>query len=138
VALFANHSGFAADGTVTNEKDARDFLKKANELQKTRSKKLKEAGKQLIEFGKEFRKLAREKVKVAEKGQLEINGEATTTLLPIKENKNMKWIYILILLIVASASGCVDKNRAETLDRPLPRHRFHLVKQQLLRQFHPH
>lgn len=27
----------------------------------------------------------------------------------------MKWIYILILLVVAaSASGCVDKNQAET------------------------
>ncbi|MFZ3167453.1 MAG: hypothetical protein WA130_07540 [Candidatus Methanoperedens sp.] len=24
----------------------------------------------------------------------------------------MKWIYILILLVVASASGCVDKNKA--------------------------
>jgi len=79
VALFATHSGFAADGTVTNEKDARDFLKKANELQRDTIKKLKEAGKQLIEFGKEFRKLARGKVKVNEKDELEINGEATTT-----------------------------------------------------------
>jgi len=79
VALFATHSGFAADGTVTNEKDARDFLKKANELQRDTIKKLKEAGKQLIEFGKEFRKLARGKVRVSEKGELEINGEATTT-----------------------------------------------------------
>ena len=79
VALFATHSGFAADGTVTNEKDARDFLKKANELQRDTIKKLKEAGKQLIEFGKEFRKLARGNVRVSEKGELEINGEATTT-----------------------------------------------------------
>lgn len=79
MALFATHSGFAADGTVTNEKDARDFLKKANELQRDTIKKLKEASKQLIEFGKEFRKLARGKVKVSEKGELEINGEATTT-----------------------------------------------------------
>ena len=78
-ALFATHSGFAGDGTVTNEKDARDFLKKANELQRDTIKKLKEAGKQLIEFGKEFRKLARGKVRVSEKGELEINGEATTT-----------------------------------------------------------
>ncbi|VVB56297.1 Uncharacterised protein [uncultured archaeon] len=79
VALFATHSGFAADGTVTNEKDARDFLKKANELQRDTIKKLKEAGKQLIEFGKEFRKLARGNVRVSEKDELEINGEATTT-----------------------------------------------------------
>ncbi len=79
MALFATHSGFAADGTVTNEKDARDFLKKANELQRDTIKELKEAGKKLIEFGKEFRKLARGKVKVSEKDDLEINGEATTT-----------------------------------------------------------
>ncbi|MFZ3385043.1 MAG: hypothetical protein WA144_14070, partial [Candidatus Methanoperedens sp.] len=79
VALFSTHSGFAADGTVTIEKDARDFLKKANDLQRDTIKKLKEAGKQLIEFGKEFRKLARGKVRVNEKGELEINGEATTT-----------------------------------------------------------
>jgi len=79
MALFANHSGFAADGTVTNEKDARDFLKKANELQKDTIKELKEAGKKLIEFGKELRKLARGKVKVSEKDELEIDGQATTT-----------------------------------------------------------
>ncbi|NJD54164.1 MAG: hypothetical protein FIB07_15020 [Candidatus Methanoperedens sp.] len=79
MALFATHAGFAADGTVTNEKDARDFLKKANELQRDTIKELKEAGKKLTEFGKEFRKLARGKVKVSEKGELEINGEATTT-----------------------------------------------------------
>ena len=79
LALFATHSGFAQDGTVTNEKDARDFLKKANELQRDTIKKLKEASKQLIEFGKEFRKLAGGNVRVSEKGELEVNGEATTT-----------------------------------------------------------
>lgn len=76
--LFATHSGFAADGTVTVEKDARDFLKQANELQRDTIKKLKEGGRQLIEFGKDFRKLG--KVKMNEKGDLEVNGGATTTL----------------------------------------------------------
>lgn len=76
--LFATHSGFAADGTVTVEKDARAFLKQANELQRDTIKKLKEGGRQLIEFGKDFRKLGR--VKMNEKGDLEVNGGATTTL----------------------------------------------------------
>jgi hypothetical protein len=36
-------------------------------------------------------------------------------LLLLKEIKNMKWIYILIVLVIsASALGCVDKNQAET------------------------
>ncbi|HEX7628085.1 MAG TPA: hypothetical protein VF354_04095 [Candidatus Methanoperedens sp.] len=58
LALFANHSGFAQDGTITNEKNAREFLTTANELQRDTIKKLKEASTQLVEFGKEFRKLA--------------------------------------------------------------------------------
>jgi tetratricopeptide (TPR) repeat protein len=80
IALFATHSGFAADGTVTNEKDARDFLKQANELQRENIKKLKEAGRQLIDFGRDFRKLVGGHVKVNDKGDLEVNGGATTTL----------------------------------------------------------
>ena len=79
MALFANHSGFAPDGTVTNEKDAREFLKTANDLQRDTIKKLKEAGRQLVEFGKEFRKLAGGKIRVSEKGELEIKGESTAT-----------------------------------------------------------
>ncbi|CAG0974528.1 MAG: hypothetical protein OIN86_15230 [Candidatus Methanoperedens sp.] len=82
LALFATHSGFAQDGTVTNEKDARTFLNKANELQRDTIKKLKEASKQLIEFGKEFRKLVGRNVKVGEKGELEVNGGSTATLTP--------------------------------------------------------
>lgn len=82
LALFATHSGFAQDGTVTNEKDARTFLNKANELQRNTIKKLKEASKQLIEFGKEFRKLVGRNVKVGEKGELEVNGGSTATLTP--------------------------------------------------------
>jgi len=79
-ALFTTHSGFAADGTVTNENDARDFLKQANELQRENIKKLKEAGRQLIDFGRDFRKLVGGNVKVNDKGDLEVNGGATTTL----------------------------------------------------------
>jgi len=81
IALFATHSGFAADGTVTNEKDARDFLKQANELQRENIKKLKEAGRQLIDFGRDFRKLVGPNVKVNDKGDLEVDGGATTTLI---------------------------------------------------------
>ncbi|HMB46508.1 MAG TPA: hypothetical protein VKL21_11880 [Candidatus Methanoperedens sp.] len=80
IALFSTHSGFAADGTVTNEKDARDFLKQANELQRENIKKLKEAGRQLIEFGRDFRRLVGPNVKVNDKGDLEVDGHATTTL----------------------------------------------------------
>lgn len=81
IALFTTHSGFAADGTVTNEKDARDFLKQANELQRDNIKKLKEAGRQLIDFGRDFRKLVGPNVKVNDKGDLEVDGGATTTLI---------------------------------------------------------
>ncbi len=81
LALFATHSGFAADGTVTNEKDARDFLKQANELQRENIKKLKEAGRQLIEFGRDFRMLVGPNVRVNDKGDLEVNGGATVTLI---------------------------------------------------------
>ena len=80
VALFATHSGFASDGTAIDEKQARDFLKEANELQRETIKKLKEAGRQLIGFGKDFRKLAGRNVKVSEKDDLEVTGGATTTL----------------------------------------------------------
>jgi tetratricopeptide (TPR) repeat protein len=80
MALFTTHSGFAADGTVTNENDARDFLKQANELQRENIMKLKEAGRQLIEFGRDFRKLVGPNVKVNDKGDLEVHGRPTTTL----------------------------------------------------------
>ncbi|PWB55934.1 MAG: hypothetical protein C3F06_02115 [Candidatus Methanoperedenaceae archaeon] len=81
IALFTTHSGFAADGTVTNEMDARNFLKQANELQRENIKKLKEAGRQLINFGRDFRKLVGPNVKVNDKGDLEVDGGATTTLI---------------------------------------------------------
>ncbi len=80
IALFTTHSGFAADGTVTNEKDARNFLKQANQLQRENIKKLKEAGRHLIDFGRDFRKLVRGNVKVNDEGDLEVDGGATTTL----------------------------------------------------------
>jgi len=80
IALFTTHSGFADDGTVTNEKDARDFLKQANELQRENIKKLKEAGRQLMDFGRDFRKLVGGNVKLNDKGDLEVDGGVTTTL----------------------------------------------------------
>lgn len=78
--LFADHSGFASNGTVTNEKDARTFLKQANDIQSETIKKLKEAGRQLIEFVRELKKITHGKARVNEAGELEINGGVTATL----------------------------------------------------------
>ncbi len=41
--LFEAHSGFGSNGAVTNDSDARAFLKQANDLQRETIKKLKEA-----------------------------------------------------------------------------------------------
>lgn len=78
--LFSEHKGFASDGNVTNEKDAKVFLKDANDLQRKTIKNLKEAGKEVIDFGKELRKLTGKKVKVDDKGELEVDGDKTSTL----------------------------------------------------------
>lgn len=77
--LYAVHNGFASDGTVTNAKDAKAFLKEANELQRETIQKLKNAGKQVIDFVKDFKKLVGRNVKVGEKGEIEVNGGSTTT-----------------------------------------------------------
>lgn len=77
-ALYETHNGFGSDGSVISEKDAREFLKQANELQRDTIKSLREGGRQLIEFGKDFRKLG--KVRVNEKGDLEVNGGVTATM----------------------------------------------------------
>ena len=78
--LYAVHKGFAADGTVTNAREAKAFLKEANELQRDTIHKLKNAGKQVIDFVKDFKKIVGRNVKVGEKGDLEVNGGTTVTL----------------------------------------------------------
>lgn len=78
--LFATHNGFDSNGTVTNNKDAKAFLKNANELQRETLQNLKTAGKQVIDFVKDFRKLVGRNVKVGEKGELIVNGGSTAAL----------------------------------------------------------
>lgn len=72
--LFAAHSGFATDGTVTNIKDAEAFLRQADNSQKETIKKLRAASRQLQDFVREYRKLSGGKA-VAE-GQPERSGKA--------------------------------------------------------------
>lgn len=72
--LFAAHSGFATDGTVTNIKDAEAFLRQADNSQKEIIKKLKAASRQLQDFAREYRKLSGGKVVVSGTGTLAANG----------------------------------------------------------------
>ncbi len=79
--LFQVHSGFGSNGSVTNETDARTFIKQANDLQRENIKKLKEAGKQLIEFVRDLKKLAQGNAGKSKKQQkIVIDGVATATL----------------------------------------------------------
>ena len=55
--LYANHNGFAIDGTVKNERDSNKFLEQGNKLQKETIKDLRQAGNQVIKFVKDLRKL---------------------------------------------------------------------------------
>ncbi len=78
--LFANHSGFASDGTVTNNKDAEAFLRQADNSQKETIKKLKEASRQLQDFVREYRKLSGGKVVVSGTGTLVANGSGRAVI----------------------------------------------------------
>jgi hypothetical protein len=55
--LYATHNGFADDGTVTKEKDAKKFLDQGNNLQRDTIKELRHAGNQVIKFVKDLRRL---------------------------------------------------------------------------------
>jgi len=55
--LYTTHTGFANDGTVTNEKDAKKFLDQGNKLQRDTIKDLRHAGDQVIKFVKDLRRL---------------------------------------------------------------------------------
>lgn len=77
IALYATHPGFASDGNVINENDARNFLKESNDLQRDTIKNLKDAGKKLVDFGKELKRL--KKVSADKNSDLEVTGGATAT-----------------------------------------------------------
>ncbi len=70
--LFEKHDGFSSDGTVTDAAAAKEFLRKADGMQRETVRDLKDAAKQLKDFVKEFRKLAR--------GMVTIEGNSTETL----------------------------------------------------------
>jgi biopolymer transport protein ExbB/TolQ len=65
--LYANHIGFADDGTVKTEKDARKFMDQGNKLQRDTIRNLRQAGNQVIKFVKDLRRLV-------------VGGGVTTTL----------------------------------------------------------
>ncbi|HEY9204876.1 MAG TPA: hypothetical protein VIO58_03055 [Candidatus Methanoperedens sp.] len=72
--LFAEHKGFAADGTVTDNKGAEAFVNQGTRLQKETIQKLKSASRELLDFVKDYRKLSGRKVIVSGTGKLEANG----------------------------------------------------------------
>ncbi|SNQ61851.1 hypothetical protein [Candidatus Methanoperedens nitratireducens] len=76
--LLANHSGFASDGTVTDNKAAAEFLRQGDNLERDAIKKMKSASKELLDFVRDYRKLFG-KARVNEKGELEAGGSATAT-----------------------------------------------------------
>jgi hypothetical protein len=77
--LYATHKGFAADGTVTNENDAKKFLEQGNKLQRETIKDLRQAGNQVIKFVKDLRKLVN-KGKASKNDELDVIGTVTTSL----------------------------------------------------------
>lgn len=77
--LYAAHKGFAADGTVTNEKDAKKFLDDGNKLQRDTIRELRKAGNQVIKFVKDLRRLVN-KGKTGNNDELDVIGTVTTTL----------------------------------------------------------
>jgi tetratricopeptide (TPR) repeat protein len=77
---YANHNGFATDGTITNERNAKKFLEQGNKLQKETIKDLRNAGNQVIQFVKDLRKLVVNKGKASKNDELNVTGGVTTTL----------------------------------------------------------
>lgn len=77
--LLASHTGFASDGTVTNNKDAEALVRQVDKSQRETIKNLKAASKKVLDFVKDFRKLSGGKARVSEKGELEAEGTATAT-----------------------------------------------------------
>jgi tetratricopeptide (TPR) repeat protein len=76
--LYTTHNGFADNGTVTNEKDAKKFLDQGNKLQRDTIRELRQAGNQVIKFVKDLKKLVN-KGKASKNDELDLIGEVTTT-----------------------------------------------------------
>lgn len=77
--LLVSHSGFAADGTVTDNKAAAETVRLIDKSQKDTIKKLKSASKQLLDFVRDFRKLSGGKASIGGSGELEANDSAGAT-----------------------------------------------------------
>ncbi len=83
--LLTNHSGFASDGTVSDNKAALEFVRQVDKLQKDAIQKLRAASRQVLDFVRDFRKLSGGKVSVDRSGELEAgnnNTETTATVIP--------------------------------------------------------
>ncbi len=77
--LLTNHSGFASDDTVTDNKAAGQFVRQVDKLQKDEIQKLKAASRQLMNFVRDFRKLSGGKIGVDRSGELEAGNNNTET-----------------------------------------------------------
>lgn len=77
--LYKTHNGFADDGTVKKENDAKNFLEKGNKLQRDTIRELRQAGNQVIKFVKDLRQLVVIKGKVDKNDELNVIGGVTTT-----------------------------------------------------------
>lgn len=77
--LYAIHTGFANDGTVTNERNANKFLEQGNKLQRETLKNLRHAGNQVIQFVKYLRKLVVNKVKASTNNEQNVTEEKAGT-----------------------------------------------------------
>jgi hypothetical protein len=79
--LFTTHKGFADDGTVKNENDAKKFLDQGNKLQRDTIRYLKQAGNQVIKFVKDLRNLVVNKGKEKNNhDEVDVIGRVTTTV----------------------------------------------------------
>jgi tetratricopeptide (TPR) repeat protein len=77
--LYKTHNGFADDGTVKKENDAKNFLEKGNKLQRDTIRELRQAGNHVIKFVKDLRQLVVNKGKVDKNDELNVIGGVTTT-----------------------------------------------------------
>lgn len=82
--LLISHSGFAADGTVTDNKAAAETVRLIDKSQKDTIKKLKSTSKQLLDFVRDFRKLSGGKASIGGSGELETNNSAGATATPME------------------------------------------------------
>ncbi len=77
--LLATHSGFASDGTVTDNKAAGEFVRQVDKLQRDSIQKLKAASRQILNFVRDFKKLSGGKIGVDRSGELEAGNNTETT-----------------------------------------------------------